>query len=94
MSTHVTLVNPPYPIGSHQHPPYTPLGLGYLAAVLEKKDYPVNVVDCQVLGCSYDEFRSKLSKLKQPDIVGITSTTLTYKSALQIAKIAKEVWPN
>ena len=94
MRTHVTLVNPSYPSGSHQHPPFTPLGLGYLAAVLEKKEYEIDVIDCQVLRCSYDEFRSRISKVKKPDIVGITSTTLTYKSALQIAKIAKEVWPD
>ncbi|MDX1814234.1 MAG: cobalamin-dependent protein, partial [Candidatus Bathyarchaeia archaeon] len=93
MRTHITLVNPPYPSGSHQHPPFTPLGLGYLAAVLEEEKYEVDVIDCQVLGCSYGEFRSRISKIKKPDIVGITSTTLTYKSALQIAKIAKEVWP-
>jgi radical SAM superfamily enzyme YgiQ (UPF0313 family) len=90
MRTRVTLVNPPYPVGSHQHPPFTPLGLGYLAAVLEKEEYPVDVIDCQVLRCSHEEFRSMLSELKQPDIVGITSTTLTYNSALKIAKIAKE----
>jgi anaerobic magnesium-protoporphyrin IX monomethyl ester cyclase len=93
MRTHVTLVNPPYPSGSHQHPPFTPLGLGYLAAVLEKNQYKIDVIDCQALGFTYEEFRSEISK-RQPEIVGITSTTLTYKSALQIAKIAKEVWPN
>jgi anaerobic magnesium-protoporphyrin IX monomethyl ester cyclase len=93
MKTHVTLVNPPYPIGSHQHPPFTPLGLGYLAAVLEKKQYKIDVIDCQALKFTYEEFRSELGKRK-PDIVGITSTTLTYKSALQIAKITKEACPN
>ena len=93
MKTHVTLVNPPYPIGSHQHPPFTPLGLGYLAAVLEKKQYKIDVIDCQALKFTYEEFRSELGK-RQPDIVGITSTTLTYKSALQIAKITKEACPN
>jgi anaerobic magnesium-protoporphyrin IX monomethyl ester cyclase len=93
MRTHVTLVNPPYPSGSHQHPPFTPLGLGYLAAVLEKNQYKVDVIDCQALKLSYEEFRSEIGK-RQPDIVGITSTTLTYKSALQIAKIAKEACPN
>jgi radical SAM superfamily enzyme YgiQ (UPF0313 family) len=51
------------------------------------------VVDCQVLKLSFEEFRSELGK-RQPDIVGITSTTLTYKSGLKIAKIAKEVCPN
>jgi anaerobic magnesium-protoporphyrin IX monomethyl ester cyclase len=93
MKPHVTLVNPPYPKGAHQHPPFTPLGLGYLAAVLEENQYDVDVIDCQALRISYDEFRSEICK-RQPDIVGITSTTLTYKSALRVAKVAKEVHPN
>jgi len=93
MKPHITLVNPPYPSGAHQHPPFTPLGLGYLSAVLEKNGYPVDVIDCQALGISFNEFRSELSK-RQPDVVGTTSTTLTYKSALKIAKISKEVNPN
>jgi len=49
MNTRITLVNPPYPIGSHKHPPFTPLGLGYLASVLEKSKYDVNIIDCQAL---------------------------------------------
>src|SRR3990170_6291465 len=93
MRTHVTLVNPPYPSGSHQHPPFTPLGLGYLAAVLEKHHYEVDVIDCQALKLSYEEFKSEIGK-RQPNVVGMTSTTLTYKSALHIAEIAKEVCPN
>ena len=67
--------------------------MGYLAAVLEKNGYTVDVIDCQALMISLDEFRTELSKRK-PNIVGITSITLTYKSALKIAKIAKEVHPN
>jgi len=93
MRTHVTLVNPPYPIGSHQHPPFIPLGLGYLAAVLEKNQFKVKVIDCQAQKLTPEQFRTEVAKT-QPDIVGLTSTTLTYKSALRIAKIAKEVWPN
>jgi anaerobic magnesium-protoporphyrin IX monomethyl ester cyclase len=93
MQLHVTLVNPPYPSGSHQHPPFTPLGLGYLAAVLEKNNYKVDVIDCQVVKLSDEEIRSEIGK-RHPNIVGITSTTLTYKSALRIAQIAKEVCPN
>jgi anaerobic magnesium-protoporphyrin IX monomethyl ester cyclase len=93
MKMHVTLVNPPYPSGSHKHPPFTPLGLGYLAAVLEKNQYEVDVIDCQALNLSYGEFKNELGK-RQPNIVGITSTTLTYRSGLQIAKIAKQTCPN
>ena len=92
MKLHVTLVNPPYPMGAHQHPPFIPLGIGYLAAVLEKAGYPVDVIDCQALKLTPEQFRAELSK-RNPDVVGMTSTTLTYKSAAEMAKIAKEVNP-
>lgn len=64
-----------------------------MAAVLEKNQYKVDVIDCQALKLTYEEFKNEISK-RQPNMVGITSTTLTYKSALQIARIAKEVHPN
>ena len=93
MSLHITLVNPPYPSGSHQHPPFTPLGLGYLAAILEKNHYTVDVIDCQAIGWTYEQVRKEVDK-RRPDVVGVTSTTLTYKSALRVAELAKEVCPN
>ncbi|UCC57629.1 MAG: cobalamin-dependent protein [Candidatus Bathyarchaeum sp.] len=89
----VTFVNPPYPPGAHQHPPFLPLGIGYLAAVLEKNGYDVNVIDCQALHLTLSEVENELRK-RQPDIVGLTSTTLTYKSALNIIKAAKDALPN
>ena len=89
----VTFVNPPYPTGSHRHPPFIPLGIGYLAAVLEKNGYTVNVIDCQALKLTLDEVENELRK-RQPDVVGLTSTTLTYKSALEIIKVAKKALPN
>ncbi|MBA7468013.1 radical SAM protein [archaeon] len=93
MRPRVTLVNPPYPINPHQHMPFPQLGLGYLAAVLEENQYEVDVIDCQALYINYDEFKREISK-RQPDIVGLTSITLTYKSALHLAKIVKELHPN
>ena len=93
MKLHVTLVNPPYPTRAHVHPSFIPIGLGYLAAVLEKNQYEVDVIDCQVLKLSYEGFKEEISKSK-PNVVGITSATLTYKSALKIAKIIKEVVPD
>src|SRR3972149_6664721 len=92
MQPHVTLVNPPAPSGSTGHLPFALLGLGYLAAVLEKNQYEVDVIDCQALKLSNEEFRSELDKRK-PNIVGLTATTLTYNAALKLAKIAKEVLP-
>ena len=89
----VTFVNPPYPAGSHRHPPFIPLGIGYLAAVLEKNGYDVNVIDCQALKLTLSEVESELHK-RQSDVVGLTSTTLTYKSALKIIKVAKKTLPD
>jgi anaerobic magnesium-protoporphyrin IX monomethyl ester cyclase len=88
---HVTLVNPPYPYGAPQSL-YIPLGIGYLAAVLEKNRYEVDVIDCQAQKLSLDQFKKELSK-RQPDVVGVTSTTLTYNPSLQIAKITKKTCP-
>jgi anaerobic magnesium-protoporphyrin IX monomethyl ester cyclase len=93
MKPHVTLVNPAAPVGTETHMPFALLGLGYLAAVLEKNQYQVDVIDCQVLKLSFEDFKSEISK-RQPNIVGVTSSTLTYQSALKLVKIAKEACPN
>ena len=89
----ITLVNPPYPPNAHAHPPFIPLGIGYLGAVCEKNGYEVNVIDCQAEHLNYADFRSRFEKTDS-DVVGMTSTTLTYKSALKVATIAKEVRPD
>ena len=93
MKPRTTLVNPPYPTKPLQHSPFPPLGLGYLAAVLEKNKYEGDVIDCQALNLTHEEFRSQISK-RQPVMVGLTATTRTYKSALRIAAIVKEIHPN
>ena len=93
MKPHVTLVNPVAPVGAAMHMPFALLGLGYLAAVLEKNQYQVDVIDCQVLKFSLEDFKTEIGK-RQPNIVGVTSSTLTYQAALKILKAAKEVCPN
>jgi anaerobic magnesium-protoporphyrin IX monomethyl ester cyclase len=88
----ITLVNPPYPQSAHSHPPFIPLGIGYLGAVCEKNGYDVNVIDCQAEKLDFDGFRKRIAQT-DADVVGMTSTTLTYKSALENARIAKEELP-
>jgi len=92
MTVNVTLVNPPYPGKAHQHPSFIPLGIAYVGAVLEKNGYSVNVIDCQAQKLNYVDLEREIGK-HQPKIIGITSTTLTYKSALKVAAIAKQVNP-
>lgn len=89
---HVTLVNPPYPAGAHHHAPFIPLGLLYLAAVLEENKVDVDIIDCQASHLSLEKVHWEIEKRK-PDVLGVTSTTLTYKSALKVVKLAKEVNP-
>ena len=93
MDVNVTLVNPPYPKRAHQHPPLIPLGIAYLGAVLEKNGYNVDVIDCQAQKLTHSAFEREIGK-HQPKVVGVTSTTLTYKSALKIAETAKQVHPD
>ncbi len=90
--THVTLVNPAAPAGAVMHWPFALLGLGYLAAVLEKNNFKVDVIDCQVQKLSLEEFKTEIAK-RQPDIVGVTSSTLTYQSGLKLIKATREVCP-
>jgi anaerobic magnesium-protoporphyrin IX monomethyl ester cyclase len=88
---HITLVNPPQTTGA-PNSGFVPLGIGYLAAVLEE-GYAVDVIDCQVQQHTPRELESELSRI-QPDIIGITSTTLTYRSATDIVQTAKKACPN
>ncbi|MCL2476464.1 radical SAM protein [Candidatus Bathycorpusculum sp.] len=91
MKAHVALVNPPYPSEAAQSV-FLPLGIGYLAAVLEKEGYPVDVVDCQTKKYTPQALEEKFRSLN-PDIVGITSATVTYLPALEVLKSAKVAVP-
>lgn len=88
----VTLVNPPYPPSVHSHPPFIPLGIAYLGAVAEKEGHEVTVIDCQAEKLTYEAFHDRIRQT-QSDVVGVTATTLLYKSAMKLVNIAKQVHP-
>jgi radical SAM superfamily enzyme YgiQ (UPF0313 family) len=88
----ITLVNPPYPPSVHSHPPFIPLGLGYLAAVAQKAGHEVIVIDCQAEKLTHDTLRSRIAQIPA-DVIGVTATTLLYKSAMQLITIAKQIQP-
>jgi len=92
VNAHVTLVNPPYPVEAPQAI-FLPLGIGYLTAVLEENGYKVDVVDCQTTHPTQKELEERFRNLN-PDIIGVTSATLTYNPALDILKAAKSALPN
>jgi len=65
------------------------LGLGYIAAVLEKNGFPVRFIDMYALDLSIKEFKAML-KEKPPTIIGITCDTSTIVSVKKIASFIKK----
>ncbi len=89
----VALISPPpasqWAFVDYQYPL---IGLAYLAAVLEKDGHQVMVIDCPPQHLKYGHIDHELSRF-QPDIVGITSVTATFNSALKVAQNTKQTYP-
>jgi radical SAM superfamily enzyme YgiQ (UPF0313 family) len=98
----VVLVNPPIteaqrrgPIGPVIQSLYfnsPPLGLAYLAAVLEREAVPVRLLDAAVEGLRPEETVARIRGWN-PDIVGLTSTTNFFCNALDLAQRLKAAMP-
>ena len=88
----ITLINPPYPPNVHSHPAFIPLGLAYLGAVAEKEGHQVTVIDCQAEKLTTDLFLQRISR-ETPDVIGITATTLLYKSSMNLINMARDIHP-
>ncbi len=73
-------------------PIFPPLGIAYIAAVLEKNKFNVEIIDSFAENMQWPEIEKKIKESK-PDIVGITSTTSTFSEALKIARISKRIFP-
>ncbi|MBL7130466.1 MAG: cobalamin-dependent protein [Candidatus Omnitrophica bacterium] len=96
----ILLVNPPfeerYSVGGSRSIRrvlniISPLGLAYLAAVLEKNKFSVKIIDCTI-SISYRQlFKSILEE--NPEVVGITATTSSFESAKFVARHIKEILP-
>ncbi|HLN89796.1 MAG TPA: cobalamin-dependent protein, partial [Candidatus Binatia bacterium] len=69
-----------------------PLGLAYVAAALEKSGYPVEIYDNYLLERPIEEVKGEIRK-RQPQIVGITCSSLTYSRCVEMAKAVKETCP-
>lgn len=68
---------------------YPPLGLGYIAAVLEKEGYDVKIYDCLPLNYSVSEVVDNILG-ENPDIIGISILSTSYDGAKQIANLIKK----
>ncbi|MBW2324549.1 MAG: B12-binding domain-containing radical SAM protein [Deltaproteobacteria bacterium] len=83
----VLLINPHYPITEIPSPP---LGLAFLAAVLERAGVEVEVLDFVVFPYSLEMLQSELEAFL-PDIVGLTSVTMNFHEAARVLKDVKRI---
>jgi anaerobic magnesium-protoporphyrin IX monomethyl ester cyclase len=70
-----------------------PLGISYLAAYLEKGGYVISIVDGEVLNLTIDETVSQIL-LKKSKIIGITSTIVSFPSAIEIGRRLRKEKPD
>ncbi len=66
-----------------------PLGLAYIAAILEKNGYSVNIIDADTLEYSIPKTIQEIL-ISEPDIVGFSCQTLLFPTALKIAAEIKK----
>ncbi len=106
----ILLINPPQTFyqGSDLPAGNLPLGLMYIAAVLQKAGYAVEILDAFMAGAGFEEKNGEAVTIglpfkqiqeeirtRKPDIVGIAGPfTSQIGHAIQTSKVAKEVNPN
>ncbi len=75
----ILFVNPSviYAVGVNNATITPPLGLAYLAAVLEKDAHRVKIIDANILGILPPEMPLHLSF--KPDLVGISVNSISYQ---------------
>ena len=63
-------------------PPYSPLGIGYMAAVLREHGHQVHFIDCAILDEPYSQSIRRVKSLN-PDAIGITGSYTSQYSEMK-----------
>jgi radical SAM superfamily enzyme YgiQ (UPF0313 family) len=71
-----------------------PLGILYVAGMLQQHGYRVNVLDMYASGVRTKSRLVKQLKQAKPDIIGISTLTSKFQNVTDIARISKEYFPN
>ena len=87
----VLLVNPSqYELyGGLKAPDHPPMGIAYIAAVLEAVGHAVDIIDMDADGVTKEDF-IELLKTGSFKMVGVTALTPSFNKAVELAKIVKE----
>ncbi len=70
-----------------------PLGLLYIASVLENAGHQVRVIDCQVDELDYTEIEAQLREARY-DLLGVTVMTFSLIDATKVSELAKQYHPD
>lgn len=91
----VLLINPPDTASKYKFIGLVapPLGIAYIAAVLEENGIDVKIIDGSALEMSWEELEREIPKYS-PDIIAVTAVTPTIDQALRTARIAKNTCPD
>jgi anaerobic magnesium-protoporphyrin IX monomethyl ester cyclase len=95
----VLLINPPitktdvYAKYSAGAPILPPLGLCYLGTALLEKGHEVRILDCAAEGVSASESKERIDAFA-PQLIGATSTTVSYAAAREVLRTVKQSHPN
>jgi len=90
-TNHIILFRPDIEIEFSDANP--PIGLGYLAACLEKYGFPVSIVDLALWRLSEDDV-IRFIKNKNPLFVGITALTSYYNGMKKLSRVIKSKCPD
>lgn len=87
----VLLINPfpHYAKGINEATIYPPVGLAYIASMLEKFRHECEILDANILRMRNDEILNFISS-HDPDIIGVYSNIVTVKSSLELLRSIKE----
>lgn len=69
------------------------LGIGYMAAVIEKEGYDITIIDKSISHREIDALTDEILAVK-PDIVGFYCISETFKNVMEILRIIKEKSPS
>lgn len=83
----IALICPPYPLEEYPSPP---LGISYVAAVLESMGIEVEIWDFIVQKLSDEKIHTLMERFR-PHVVGATAVTMNFLTAQRILKKVKEI---
>ena len=85
----ILLINPPPRKKAPEDVVVPPLGIAYIAAVLENEGFQVDILDAYALQLTWNEFEN-IIKRKRPNVVGITGMTPVIDRSFKAADICKK----